>query len=267
MRKTKPLVSIILPIHNSEKYLPSCLKSLINQSYKNIEIIAIDDKSIDDSFKILKNFAKKYSPRFGQPRGKAGEAGKRIRAYKNIKSYGRAVTLNRLIKKAKAKLIAFMGDSDIAYIHRINKQVKFILDNPKTVAVGSQCVFINDKSKILGKSKFPKENQFIYKSPLHGISMQFETVLVNKSLLPKDVLKFDANSKPYLYSDVFIKLMNYGKFANLSEYLLYRRSNPNVYFSDLRKNIFSLAKLWIKSVANSDYRLSIKSLLLPLAKH
>jgi glycosyltransferase involved in cell wall biosynthesis len=251
MHKTKPLVSIILPVHNSEKYLTSCLKSLIKQSYKYIEIVAIDDHSIDNSFKILKEFARKD---------------KRIRVYRNVKNYGIAVTLNRLIKKAKSNLIAFMASSDIAYPHRIKKQIEFIFKNPRVVAVGSQCVFINDKNKPLGKSKFPKENQSIYKSPLHGISMQFETILVNKALLPKDVLKFDVNSKPFLYSDIFIKLLNYGKLANLREYLHYRRSAPNIYFSDLRKNVISLAKLWIRSVANSDYHFSIRSLILPLAK-
>ena len=242
MNKTKPLVSIILPVHNSSKFLATCLKSLIKQSYKNIEIVAIDDNSKDNSFKILKDFTKKY---------------KRIRVYKNVKNYGIAVTLNRLIKKAKASLIAFMSSSDIAYIHRIKKQVKFIQDNPRTVAVGSQCVFINDKNKPLGKSKFP----------LHGISMQFETVLVNKALLPKDVLKLDINSKPFLYSDIFIKLLSYGKLANLREYLNYRRSNPNIYFSDLRKNIISLIKLWLRSVLNYNYRPSLGSLFSPLAKH
>jgi len=252
MNKTKPLVSILLPVHNCEKYLSICFKSLIKQSYKNIEIVAIDDNSIDNSFKILKSFAKKY---------------KRVRVYRNIKNYGRAVTLNRLIKKAKARLIAFMESSDIAYAHRIKKQVKFILEHPRTVAVGSQCVFINDKNKRLGKSQFPKENRFIYKSPLHGISMQFETVLINKALLPKDVLKFDINSKPFLYSDIFIKLLSYGKLANLKEYLHYRRSNPNIYFSDLRKNIISLIKLWLRSVLNYNYRPSLGSLFSPLAKH
>ena len=140
MNKIKPLVSILLSVHNCEKYLSTCLKSLTSQSYKNIEIVAIDDNSKDNSFKILKGFAKKY---------------KRIRVYRNIKNYGRAVTLNRLIKKAKSSLIAFMGSSDIAYTHRIKKQVKFILENPGVVAVGSQCKFINDKNRPLGKSKFP----------------------------------------------------------------------------------------------------------------
>ena len=252
MDKTKPLVSVLLPVRSSSRYLPLCLKSLVKQSYKNIEIVAIDDHSKDNSFKILKEFARKD---------------KRIRVYKNIKRYGAATTLNRLVKKAKAKFIAFMNSSDIAYVDRIKKQIQFALKNPETVAVGSQCVFIDKDSKALGKSEFPHDNRFIYQSPLHGISMQFETVLINRTLLPKDVLKFDANSKPFIYSDVFIKLLPYGKFANLKKSLYLRRSNPNVYPSDLRKHILSLIKLWLKSMLDYDYRPSLRSLLLPLARH
>lgn len=254
MDKTKPLVSILLPVHNSEKNLPDCLKSLIKQSYKNIEIVAIDDHSKDNSFKILKNFAKKN---------------KRLRVYKNIKRYGIAVALNRLIKKAKARFIAFMSSSDIASPHRIKKQIQFILKNPETVVVGSQCVFIDKDRKVLGKSEFPSDNRLIYQSPLHGISMQFETVLINRTLIPKDILRFDNSYKPFIfiYSDVFIKILPYGKFANLKKYLYFRRSNPNVYPSDLRKHILSLIKLWLKSMLNYEYRPSLLSLFLPLARH
>ena len=59
MKKNKPLISIILPVHNSSQYLKECIKSLLSQSYKNIEILAIDDDSKDDSYKTLRKFAKK----------------------------------------------------------------------------------------------------------------------------------------------------------------------------------------------------------------
>lgn len=251
MNNTDSLVSILLPVRNSSTCLAECLKSLIKQSYKNIEIVAIDDCSKDNSFKILKEFARRD---------------KRIRAYKNIKKYGTAVTLNRLIKKTKAKFIAFMDSSDISSVDRIKKQIQFALKNNDSVVVGSQCEFIDKNSKSLGKSDFPHDNRFIYQSPLHGISMQFETVLINKTLLPKDILKFDINSKPFMYSDVFIKLLPYGKFANLKKVLYYRRNNPTTYPSDLRKHIPSLMKLWVKSMFNYDYHPSLRSLFSPLAR-
>jgi len=251
INNTKPLVSILLPVHNSASHLADCLKSLVSQSYRQIEIIAINDFSTDSSFKILKSFAKKY---------------KKVRVYKNLKRYGVVMTLNRLLKHSKGDYIAFMDANDISSKQRIKKQLEFLLGNQGVVAVGSQCRFMNDRSRLIGKSDFPKENQFIYRSPLHGISMQFETVLINMHLIPKDLLRFQANSDHFIYSDVLIKLLPYGKFANLPQYFHYHRNDPKAYFFDLRIHLISLIKLWIKSIANYDYQLSIKSFFTPLIK-
>lgn len=248
---SKPLVSILLPVHNCERFLEDSLKSLLSQSYRQIEIIAIDDFSSDNSLKILKSQARKY---------------KKLRVYKNVKRYGIVMTLNRLLKRAKGDYIAFMDAKDISAKQRIKKQAEFLLNNQGVVAVGAQCRFINEKGKLIGKSDFPKENQFVYKSPLHGISMQFETVLINKTLLPKDVLKFTNSINPFIYSNLFIKLLPYGKFANLNSYLHYHRKNPEEYFRDLRGNIMSFIKLWFLSKSNYKYKPSLSSLLLPFTR-
>jgi glycosyltransferase involved in cell wall biosynthesis len=255
----KPLVSILLPVHNCEHYLVDCLKSLTQQTYRQIEIIAIDDKSSDNSLKVLRSFAKKYQPR-------RGKAGKKVRIYRNIKRYGIVTTLNRLLRRAKGDYITFMSAKDISNRQRIKKQIEFLRENQEVVAVGSQCRFLNDKNKTIGKSDFPRENQLIYQSPLHGISMQFETVLVNTTLIPKDLLSFHVNSHHFIYSDVLMKLLPYGKFANLPKYLHYHRNDPKAYFEDLRTHSISLIKLWIKSIANYDYQLSVKSFFTPLIK-
>jgi glycosyltransferase involved in cell wall biosynthesis len=247
----KPLVSILLPVHNCGHFLEDCLKSLVKQSYRQIEIIAIDDKSSDNSLKILRSFAKKY---------------KKVRFYRNIKRYGIVMTLNRLLHRAKGDYVAFMSAKDLCVQSRIKKQIDFLQGNHGVVAVGSQCRFVNDKGRIIGKSDFPKENQNIYASPLHGISMQFETVMVNTTLIPKDLLRFKANSDHFIYSDVLMKLLPYGKFANLPKYLHHHRNDPKAYFGDLRIHLISLIKLWIKSIANYDYQLSIKSFFTPLIK-
>lgn len=252
MNNPKPLVSIILAVHNSERYVEDCLQSLVSQSYRNIEIIAIDDQSSDGSFKILKKFNKKY---------------KKIRAFRNIKRYGIVMTLNRALRKAKGEYIAFMDSDDISQKNRVKKQLGFLLENQNVVALGTQCYFINSRNVKRGKSAFPSENSQIYGSPLHGLSMQFETIMINKKLLPKDILKFDQRANPFIYSDFLIKLLPYGKFANLDKFLHYHRNNPKTYLTDLQKNIFSFIRLILRSRELHDYqkayRLVFTSLIRP----
>jgi glycosyltransferase involved in cell wall biosynthesis len=250
MKNTKPLISILLPVHNSAATLMECVTSLLNQSYKEIEIIAIDDFSSDNSRSIL-NALKKTD--------------KRLKIHKNVKRYGVSITLNRMVKLAKGNFIAFMDTDDISSPNRLKKQLNFLLKNPDVIAVGSQCTFIDSVGKKIGRSDFPTDNTLIYQNPLHGISMQFETVLINKALLPKDVLKF-TDSNPFIYSDIFMKLMPYGKFANLEDFLHFHRNDPKIYLSDVKRNIVSLIKLWIKSKALYDYTPPLRSFFSPLIK-
>ena len=60
--KYEDLVSVIIPVYNSEEFLEESLKSVLNQTYKNLEIIAIDDGSTDNSLKILKQYSDKIHP-------------------------------------------------------------------------------------------------------------------------------------------------------------------------------------------------------------
>lgn len=249
--KNQPLISIILPVHNAATTVEQCVISLFNQSYKNIEIIAIDDSSSDSSYSILKKLKKQD---------------KRIKFYKNIKRYGIAVTLNRAIKKAKGTFITFMDTDDYSSPLRLKKQLQFLIDNPSMIAVGTQCNFINEKNKILSKSNFPNENSYIYDNPLHGISIQFETILINRNLLPKDVLRFNTESNPFIYSDIFMKIMSYGKFTNLNSFLHYHRNNPQNYLSDVKRNLISLIKLWAKHKTLNDYNAPLLSFFSPIIK-
>ncbi len=249
--KQKPLISILVPVHNAASHLEECLRSIKKQTYRNIEIVVIDDNSTDNSYSILRKLKKTE---------------KRLRIYKNVKRYGIAVTMNRLLEKAKGTHIAFASTDDIFTKNKIKRQLEFLDKEKDVVAVGTQCLFVNENDKKIGRSTYPLENEAITQNPLHGISMQFETVLVNKLLLPKDVLKFDVNSHPFLYSDIFLKINPYGKFANLKHALYIHRRNPEQYFMDLKKNIFALIKLFVKSKASYNFDSSLRSFFSPVLK-
>lgn len=91
------LISIIVPIYNTEKYLSKCLDSIINQSYKNIEIILVDDGSLDNSSLICKEYVKKD---------------KRTKYYKK-QNGGLSSARNYGLEKASGKYIGFVDSDDV----------------------------------------------------------------------------------------------------------------------------------------------------------
>lgn len=236
-KEIKPLVSIILPVYNVEKYLEACLKSILSQTYKYIEVIAIDDFSHDKSFAILKQYAKQDH---------------RIKVWRNVKKYGRVITLNRGIKHAKGKFIAFAKSEDTFHPARIEKQLAFLQSNEKTVGIGTQCIYLDKANKRLGKSTFPQDYFAIYKKPLDGITLQFETLLINKYRIPKDLLYFHTNQQSFIYSDLYVKLLQYGQLTNLPDVLYYHKQLDKV--NHHKRHFPSLVRLWLRAGTLFDYR-------------
>ncbi len=245
----QPLVSVILPVRNAEKYLMACLDSLSSQTYNNLEIIAIDDFSVDDSYTILKNYRK---------------IDRRIKIFRNVKHYGMAVTLNRALKKTRGQYVAFMKAEDITYKEKLIKQVAYLEGERKTVAVGVQSNFTDEQNKRIGKSEFPTAHLDIYKKPLHGVSVQFESIMINRHLIPKDLLYFHTNQHPYLYADILVKLLQYGKLANLPYYLYNHRKFGIEKQRTNFKEIIMTIKLWFRSEALFGYRPDLRTLFSPL---
>lgn len=83
MNKREPLISVVIPIHNTEKYLTKCLDSVINQSHSNLEIICVNDGSTDKSGDILNEYAKKDNRIIAIHQGKRGVSAARNNALRN----------------------------------------------------------------------------------------------------------------------------------------------------------------------------------------
>lgn len=242
---TKPLISVILPIRNADNYLASCIDSLLCQNYENIEIIAIDDASIDGSLGILNAFKKED---------------RRLKVFRNVKKYGLAITLNRCLRKAKGKFIVFMDPKDTITKNKLQKQLDSLVENPKLVGVGTQCVYLNDNGKRVGKSAYPALHEHISQKPIHGVSVLFEGIMLNKYKLPKDLLYFPPHKHLFLYSDMTLKLLQYGELANLPEYLHFHTTHT--YYGSLEKNmkhLWSLGTLWMKSKFDYETNPSLRT--------
>jgi lipopolysaccharide/colanic/teichoic acid biosynthesis glycosyltransferase/glycosyltransferase involved in cell wall biosynthesis len=106
------LVSIIMPSYNTASYIKDSIKSVLNQTYDNWELIIVDDCSSDNTDEVL---AEIDDPR--------------IRVYKNEVNSGAAISRNRALKEAKGQWIAFLDSDDIWMPEKLEKQIAFMTDN------------------------------------------------------------------------------------------------------------------------------------------
>ncbi|WFT52817.1 glycosyltransferase family 2 protein [Acinetobacter baumannii] len=108
----QPLISVLIPVYNVEAFVKEAVSSICNQTYKNIEIIVVDDCSTDNTYNIVAELA------IIDPR---------IRLYKNDKNSKIVKTLNFALEQAKGEFIARMDGDDISTPERLEKQLEFLL--------------------------------------------------------------------------------------------------------------------------------------------
>ncbi|MGG8363830.1 glycosyltransferase family 2 protein, partial [Bacillus cereus] len=114
MMEQKQLVSVVIPLYNTEKYIEETMQSILDQTYKNIEIVIVDDGSKDQSPSIVKNLAEKYP---GQVK------------YVHQKNQGVSVARNTGIENASGEYIAFLDSDDLWHPTKIEKQVESMHKN------------------------------------------------------------------------------------------------------------------------------------------
>lgn len=139
-------VSIIIPVYNTGPYIEQCLKSVINQTYKNLEIICIDDCGCDDSIKIVEKYKKKY---------------RKIRILYNEKNKGLAITRNVGVKNSTGEYIFFLDSDDYLNLDTIEKLVKKQKVGNYDLVVSHTNVFLsNNKDPNLVKVFHNKQKYF-----------------------------------------------------------------------------------------------------------
>ena len=106
------LVSIIMPSYNTAKFISKTIESVLEQTYKNWELLIVDDCSTDNTDEIVS----KYDD-------------DRIIYLKNKKNSGAAVSRNKALKNAKGKWIAFLDSDDLWLPEKLERQLKFMVQN------------------------------------------------------------------------------------------------------------------------------------------
>ena len=127
----QPLVSILMPVYNCAPFLKSAIESILNQTYKNIELVIIDDGSTDTSLKIIKHYSC---------------IDNRIR-FVSRENKGLVNTINEMVTLAKGDYIARMDGDDISLPTRIEKQLKKITSEKNVLLVGCWIELFGDRSE------------------------------------------------------------------------------------------------------------------------
>ncbi|MCI8661629.1 MAG: glycosyltransferase family 2 protein [Lachnospiraceae bacterium] len=109
---TDEMVSIIMPSWNTDKFIAESIQSVINQTYKNWELLIVDDCSMDNTDDIVAAFHDN-----------------RIRYFKNKKNCGAALTRNKALREAKGEWIAFLDSDDVWDPEKLEKQIRFMKKN------------------------------------------------------------------------------------------------------------------------------------------
>lgn len=136
VEENNPLVTVIVPSYNHEKYINQTIESILNQTYKNIEFIVVDDGSKDNSGSILKELSEKYKFKLILQENK-----------------GVARTITDTIKKyANGKYISLCASDDYWVNNKIELQVKFMEDNPDYAMCFGNTYYVDIDSNITGDS-------------------------------------------------------------------------------------------------------------------
>ncbi|MFS8652378.1 MAG: glycosyltransferase family 2 protein, partial [Caldibacillus sp.] len=125
-----PFVTVFMPVYNSGKYLVEAIESILRQTYRNLELLIVDDGSTDHSIEIIKTFA--------DPR---------IRLIKNDQNRGIPFTRNVGLKEARGKYLAIMDSDDISHPERIERQVAYLENHPAIDVAGTFYVQFSENRK------------------------------------------------------------------------------------------------------------------------
>lgn len=207
----KPLVSVIIPVFNAGAFIREAVLSVIDQDYRNIEIIIVNDGSTDNSKDIINKLSENHS---------------------NIKTVHRenkgvCYTRNEGISLANGEFIALLDADDVCLPNRISTQVNFLMNNNAIALVGSSVISIDKDGVSLGISKKKNTDHLIKASMLTGSQMANPTVMFNRKILGEN-LKFVPGYETVEDLELWLRLAKRGfGFANIQTPLLKYRTSAS----------------------------------------
>lgn len=234
-------VSIIMGIYNCQDTLEESIESIINQSFKNWELILCDDGSIDKTYNIAKKYVEDYPDK--------------IFLLKNKRNRGLSYTLNKCLKVSRGKYIARMDGDDISLHNRLQKEFNF-LEKRKNISIVSSAMIHFDENGDWRTTKVkiePKEEDFIF-----GTQFCHAPCMVRKEAFLA-VNGYSEEKKITRVEDYHLWIKMYSKGyrgMNIEEPLYKMRDDKNAYAR--RKFRYRLNESYVKYIAMKELNIRKK---------
>jgi len=242
------LVSVLMPVYNTEKFLDESIASILNQSYKDFEFLIINDGSTDRSDEIIRSY--------NDPR---------IKYIKNDKNLGYIKSLNKGLALINSKYIVRMDSDDISTNDRIQRQLEFMEQNDQIVVCGSSIIkFRHDASTASRETKVITDPKVLEFCSIFYNCIYHPSVIIRNEIMKKHNIIYQEE---YYYAEdkaVWLDLKEHGQLGNIKEPLLYYRLHDkqvSTQFAILQvKNSLSRTRLELEKYGVNTEKLDFKTL-------
>jgi glycosyltransferase involved in cell wall biosynthesis len=195
--------SVIMPVHNGERYLSKAIESILSQTFTDFEFIIIDDGSVDNSTNIIKDFA---------------ENDDRVKLLQNKNNIGIASSLNKGILSAKGQYITYMHSDDISLPQRFERQIEFLESYTDIGLCGTQVLYVRENAQD-SLSTYPLSHEQIICQMLFSNPFCHPAVMFKRKLFLEHNLLYNSEFISAEDYELWFRAVSIIKTANLPECL------------------------------------------------
>ncbi len=204
-----PRVSVLMPVYNSCRFVEEASASILHQTFRDFELVVLDDGSTDGSADRVRALA-------------AQDARIRLVVRENR---GLIDTRNELLSLARGELVAWMDSDDVSLPDRLSLQVSRMESEPRLVCLGGAVLEIDPEGEPIGRVDYPTSNDEIAEGMRRGGAMRFAATMMRREAAT-GIGGFRQPFTVYEDLDFLLRLMEIGPFANLPDVLYWYRQHP-----------------------------------------
>lgn len=229
-QRSVPIVSVVMPAYNAEKYIGEAIDSILGQTFTDFEFIIVNDGSTDKTKEIIESY--------DDPR---------LVYLENEKNSGIVKTLNKGLDAAQGKYIARMDADDISMPERFAEQVRYLDRHPDIGIVGSWLRIIDGDGVYKYDFKFKTRPDDCYANMLYGTPVAHPAVMLRAEILRNNNLNYDDNFRGIEDYFLWWQCRKYTKITNIAQPLInYRKHNSQITNNQISEDFLEKQEKFMK---------------------